>query len=63
MITIDETKGLKANYEVILKFSGLTVQVLYHYYIDARELFMNAVNEHIQGITIWLNDLTGLTDC
>ena len=63
MITIDNTHGRSANYEVILKIDDLTIRCLNHHYSDARQQFTSAVNAHIIGLTVLLNDLTGISGC
>ena len=63
MITIDCTKGKMVKYEIVVTYHELIFRITFHKYIDARSLFMEFSMEKINGMTVWLNDLTTLPDC
>lgn len=63
MITIDKTEGNIPKYEVVICTRDLTVRVLYHYYQHARLLFTDLATQHLSGVSVYLNDLTILSDC
>lgn len=63
MITFDLTDGKIPKYEVAIFTRDLTIRITYHYYAKARMMFTDIINQHISGVTVYLNDLTGLTDC
>lgn len=63
MISFDLTKGKIPRYEVVIFTRDLTIRAIYHYYANARLLFTEAISQHLSGVSVYLNDLTGLTDC
>ena len=63
MITLDLTEGKTPKYEVVICTRDLTIRAMYHYYQKARLLFTDLATQRLSGVIVYLNDLTGLTDC
>lgn len=63
MISIDSTNRKKPCYEVIISYGELEEHIYYHDYVIARMFFNNVTNQRIKGLSIWIKDLTGITDC
>ena len=63
MITIDCTKGKITKYEVVVTYRDLTFRVIFHDYKDARILFMELTQEEIEGLRVWISDLSTIPDC
>lgn len=63
MISIDSTNRKTPRYEVVISYGELEEHIYYHDYVIARMFFNNIANQRIKGLSIWIKDLTGITDC